>query len=84
MKYRVGYRDIANRQLRKLPASVQNRVIAAVDKLASNPRPPGCRKLQGRPGYRIRIGDYRVVYEIHDQIITVEIIGIGHRKDIYR
>lgn len=84
MTYHVGYRTSARRQLSRLAAAVQEKVVAAVDKLADNPRPPGCRKLQGRPGYRIRVGDYRIVYDIHDRVVTVEIIDIGHRKDIYR
>lgn len=84
MTYRIGYRASAKRQLSRLASAVQGRVVAAVDALAENPRPNGCRKLQGRPGYRIRVGDYRVIYDIHDRIITVEIIEIGHRGDIYR
>ena len=63
---------------------MQSRVLSAIGGLAEIPRPAGCRKLQGRPGFRIRIGDYRVVYDIHDNVVTVEIIEVGHRKDIYR
>lgn len=84
MRYTVGYRVLAERQLMRLDLTVQKRVVIAIDKLADNPRPAGCRKLSGRPGYRIRVGDYRVVYDIHDQIVTVEIIEIGHRGRIYR
>lgn len=84
MKYKIGYRASAERQLRKLGSAPQSRIVAAIEKLADDPRPFGCRKLQGREGYRIRIGEYRVVYDIHDRIITVEIIDIGHRKDMYR
>lgn len=84
MKYTVGYRDIAERQLLRLDSIVQKRIVAAIDKLASDPRPARCKKLSGRPGYRIRIGDYRVVYDIHDRTVTVEIIEIGHRSRIYR
>lgn len=84
MKYSVGYRALAERQLLRLDVSVQKRVVAAIDKLADNPRPPGYRKLQGRAGYRIRVGDYRVVYNIHDRVISIEIVEIGHRSGIYR
>lgn len=84
MKYSVGYRALAERQLFRLDVSVQKRVVAAIDKLADNPRPPGYRKLQGRAGYRIRVGDYRVVYNIHDRVISIEIVEIGHRSGIYR
>ncbi|WP_460694625.1 type II toxin-antitoxin system RelE family toxin [Mucilaginibacter puniceus] len=51
--------------------------------LSSDPRPNGYRKLKGRDGYRIRVGNYRVIYEIFDNILTVDIITLGHRKDIY-
>ena len=84
MTYRVEYRSPARRQLRRLDAAVQMRIVAVVEKLATDPYPSGCRKLQGRPGYRLRVGDYRIVYDIHHRVVTVEIIDIGHRKDIYR
>jgi mRNA interferase RelE/StbE len=84
MKYSLIVSKIAKRQLKRLDAPVQRRVLAAIGELAESPRPAGYRKLQARPGYRIRIGDYRVVYDIYDTIITVEIIEVGHRKDIYR
>lgn len=84
MKYTIGYTAIAENQLLRMDSTVQLRIVAAVDKLADNPRPAGCKKLQGRPGYRIRVGDYRVVYEIHDTVVTVEVMRVGHRSRIYR
>lgn len=84
MTYHVGYRTAARGQLSRLAPAAQEKLVAAIGRLAANPRPAGCRKLQGRPGYRIRVGEYRVVYDIHEHVITVEIIGIGHRKDVYR
>ncbi|WP_223682274.1 type II toxin-antitoxin system RelE family toxin [Flavobacterium hibisci] len=51
--------------------------------LAENPRPQGYKKLKGRPGYRIRVGDYRVIYEIFDDVLLIDVIDLGHRKDIY-
>jgi mRNA interferase RelE/StbE len=51
--------------------------------LADNPRPHGYKKLKGREGYRIRVGDYRVIYEIFDGVLVVEVVDLGHRKDIY-
>ncbi len=57
--------------------------MKAISNLASNPRPDGYKKLMGRPGYRIRIGDYRVIYKIEDKILIVFVIDIGHRKNIY-
>jgi mRNA interferase RelE/StbE len=51
--------------------------------LGSNPRPNGCKKLKGRDGYRIRVSDYRIIYEIQDNVLLVDVIDLGHRKDIY-
>lgn len=62
---------------------VQANIVVAIEGLSANPRPFGCKKLKGRPGYRIRIGDYRVLYMINDKEITVLIIDIGNRKEIY-
>ncbi|HWC53378.1 MAG TPA: type II toxin-antitoxin system RelE/ParE family toxin [Chitinophagaceae bacterium] len=73
----------AQKQLSKIPPPHFNRIIKSINSLALNPRPPGCKKLTGRPGYRIRIGNYRVIYTIEDKILTVFVIDIGHRKDIY-
>ncbi|MFC0776288.1 type II toxin-antitoxin system RelE family toxin [Terrimonas alba] len=58
-------------------------IKAAIYSLADNPRPHGYKKLKGRDAYRIRSGDYRIIYSIFDKILTVEVIAIGHRKDIY-
>ena len=57
--------------------------MASIAALANNPRPPGFKKLKARPGYRIREGNYRVIYEIHDQTLTVTVIEAGNRKEIY-
>jgi len=61
-----------------------DRIVKAIENLADNPRPAGYKKLSGRPGHRIRIGDYRVLYTIEDKLLIVFIIDIGNRKDIYR
>ena len=84
MKYRLDITEAARKQLRRLDSSVQDRILAAVRGLADTPRPHGCLKLRGERSYRIRVGDYRIVYEIHDRIVTVLVVGIGNRKDIYR
>lgn len=57
--------------------------MASIVGLANDPRPPGCKKLKGRSGYRIREGNYRVIYEINDKILTVTVVEAGDRKDIY-
>ncbi|HWZ21443.1 MAG TPA: type II toxin-antitoxin system RelE/ParE family toxin [Cytophagaceae bacterium] len=51
--------------------------------LAKNPRPSGCKKLKGRDGYRIRVADYRIIYDIYDSTLVVDVVDLGHRKDIY-
>ncbi len=58
-------------------------IKTAIYSLAANPRPHGCKKLKGRDGYRIRVGDYRIIYNIFDNILTVDVVALGHRKDIY-
>lgn len=84
MAYRVEFRPRADKQLQALPRSVQLRVVAALTRLEDDPRPHGVRKLKGADDfYRIRVGDYRVVYQIHDDRLLVLVIRIGHRRDIY-
>jgi mRNA interferase RelE/StbE len=52
--------------------------------LADNPKPQGCKKLKGRDGFRVRVGNYRIIYDVNDKILIVDVMDIGHRKDIYR
>ena len=73
------------RDLKKLPEQVRQRLQPHIESLATDPRPPGVVKLEGTEnGYRIRIGDYRVLYEIHDAVLRVAVVKVGHRRDIYR
>ena len=81
--YQLVIDRYAQKQLGKISPPHFNRIIKAINELAENPRPAGYRKLTGRPGYRIRIGDYRVIYNIKDKMLIVFVIDIGHRKDIY-
>ncbi|MHA4811646.1 type II toxin-antitoxin system RelE family toxin [Flavitalea flava] len=67
----------------KLLNAVATRIEDKMMELEQDPRPPGCKKLKGRPGYRVRIGDYRVIYNIEDNILTVFVLTIGHRRDVY-
>ena len=83
MKYTIDIRRSAQKQLSKINREDQERIIAAIHTLADNPRPQGCRKLSGRPAWRIRIGTYRVIYEIHDNRLHILVITIRHRKDVY-
>lgn len=83
--YRIEWRKSTKRDLKAIPPAQVVRITEAVGKLAADPRPSGCAKLIGSDcAYRIRIGDYRVVYEIFDSILTIEVVKAAHRKDIYR
>ena len=82
--YRVVIEKAAEKQLSKIPSPHFERIVKAIESLADNPRPVGYKRLSGRPGHRIRVGDYRVIYTIEDKLLIVFIIDIGNRKDIYR
>lgn len=83
--YKVTIKKSAARAIAKLPRNVVNRLLPPLKKLADDPRPPGAKKLQGETDlWRIRIGNYRVVYSIEDTILIVDVIQVAHRKDIYR
>ena len=86
MNYRVDLRPKPQRVIRSLrDVALAARLIAALRTLAVLPRPPGCRKLRGEDNlWRIRVGDYRIVYEIHDQILVVLVFAISHRREAYR
>jgi mRNA interferase RelE/StbE len=83
--YRVLLERSADRDLGRLSSEVHSRVIAAIQGLANNPRPSGCRKLVGsKNDWRIRVGDYRVIYEIADEIRIVRVNRVRHRREVYR
>lgn len=83
--YRVLLERGAERDLSRISSKIHDRVLAAIQALANNPRPPGCRKLAGgRNDWRVRVGDYRVVYEIADQIRVVRVNRVRHRREVYR
>jgi mRNA interferase RelE/StbE len=82
--YSVVLKTSAERELRALPKEDLRRVVGRIRGLAHNPRPPGHEKLTGQERYRIRQGDYRVVYAIDDEARIVEVVKIGHRREVYR
>lgn len=85
MSYEVQLAPAAVRQLRKLPPDARRRIQAAVELLAETPRPPGAKKLSGTSGdWRVRTGDYRIIYEIRDAQLIVLVVSMGHRRDIYK
>jgi len=67
-----------------MPPKDRGRIIARIQALAEDPRPVGAEKLSGQERYRVRQGDYRILYEIEDQILRIMVVKIGHRRDVYR
>lgn len=82
-EYRIELRPAALRALRKLDPPVRRRIQGAIALLAQDPRPPAARALKGRPGLRVRVGDYRIIYTIHDDVLLVVVVSLGHRRDVY-
>jgi mRNA interferase RelE/StbE len=83
--HRVQIKESALKALKRLPAPVRARAWEAISDLADDPRPQGCRKLAGEDDlWRIRIGDYRVVYQVLDAVLTVLVVRIAHRREVYR
>ena len=82
-KYSISLSKRAQKYLDKLSDNIAKPVFQAIKNLENDPRPHGYKKLKGRNGYRIRIGDYRVIYEIFDNTLLIEVIALGNRKDIY-
>jgi len=83
-RYRVEVRPAALRALRKLDPTVRPRIEGAIALLAEDPRPPASRPLTGRPAYRVRVGDYRIIYTVHDDLLVIIVVTLGHRRDGYR
>jgi mRNA interferase RelE/StbE len=82
--YKIFFRQSVEKDFNAMPREDVKRILARVEGLASNPRPHGCEKLTGRERYRVRQGRYRIVYSIQDNELTVWIVKVGDRKDIYR
>lgn len=81
--YRIEMRPAAARALRKTDPSVRLRIQGAIGLLADDPRPPASRPLRGRPGYRVRVADYRIIYTIADDVLLIVVVAIGHRREAY-
>ena len=84
MLYALEYLPSASKSIEKLPRQIQQRILDRLEVLSSNPRLPGSVKLSGQDAYRVRVGDYRIIYTIHDQRLIVVVIHIGHRREVYR
>lgn len=83
-KYKITIKKSAVKELQDIPKKDLQRIVKRIQSLAQNPRPQGCQKLSGQSRSRVRQGDYRIVYSIEDKDYTVDIVKIGHRREIYR
>jgi mRNA interferase RelE/StbE len=84
MVYLIKYTPSARKNLLAFDRAIHKRIVKSIHNLADNLRPAGCRKLKGRDAWRIRIGGYRVVYEIHDGVLIVLVVRVAHRKKTYK
>ena len=82
--YRIEFKRSVAKDLRRLPQTDVERILARINVLAEDPRPQGCEKLSAQERYRVRQGDYRIIYEVHDQALLVVVVKVGHRSDVYR
>ena len=84
VKYKIYIKPAAAKELEKVPKKVLLKIVGRIKRLSKNPRPFGCEKLSDEEKYRIRQGNYRIVYSIEDEKLFVIVVKIGHRKDIYK
>jgi mRNA interferase RelE/StbE len=82
--YRVEVRPAALTALRRIDPADPLRIQGAIALLAQDPRPPAARALRGRPGLRVRVGDYRIIYTVSDDVLLVVVVTLGHRREVYR
>jgi mRNA interferase RelE/StbE len=82
--YEIYFKESVEKDFRDIPKKDLKRILQRIESLAIEPRPSGCEKLTGQERYRLRQGRYRIVYSIQDEKLTVWIVKVGHRKDIYR
>jgi mRNA interferase RelE/StbE len=85
-RYQIDFLPSARKELSSLPRDAQERIGKKIDFLSINPRPHGVEKLEGKRDsfYRLRVGDYRILYEIQDEILLILVIKVGHRREVYR
>lgn len=82
--YRLLIKPSAAKELERLPTKERRRVVTRMQGLSAQPRPPGCEKLTGHDLFRVRQGQYRILYEVQDKDLVVTVFKIGHRRDVYR
>ncbi len=83
MTYRIELRPAAVRALKKLDPPIRRRIQGAISMLAEDPRPPAARPLRGRPGLRVRVGAYRIIYTVEDDVLLIVVVTLGYRRDVY-
>jgi mRNA interferase RelE/StbE len=83
-RYKLVFRRSVAKDLRRLPNKDVARIVKRINELSENPRDFACEKLTEQERYRVRQGDYRIIYEIHDDVVVIEIVQVGHRREIYR
>ena len=83
VKYKIEIKRSAIKEIKKLPSMDLKKILAKISSLADNPRPKGCVKLSADEKYRIRIGVYRILYEIKDKLLVITVVKVAHRKDVY-
>jgi len=84
MKYEVKLKSSVKKQLKNLDKRQTERILVKIYSLSQNPYPHGIEKLTGQKAFRIRVGDYRIIYQVHNRQLLVQVIRVGHRRDIYR
>jgi len=82
--YSIFFKDSVRKDLDSIPKNDLQRIIERIGNLAENPRPIGCEKLSGQEKYRLRQGNYRIIYSIQDTQLTVWVVKVGHRREVYR
>ncbi len=83
--YKIKWTESATKELKKVQKQIIPKIIQHIEELSNNPRPHGCKKLSGsNSSYRIRIGDYRVIYDVFDHDVLIRIVKVGHRQHVYR
>lgn len=82
--YRLFIKPSAGKDIEGLPKQERGRIVAKISSLSRDPKPPGCEKLSGHDRYRLRQGNYRILYEIQDLALIVVVVKVGHRRDVYR
>ncbi len=83
-EYKIFFKRSVWKDFESVPKNTLKNILKVIESLGHNPRPPGCQKLSGQERYRLRHGRYRIIYSIQDDELTVQVVKVGHRKDVYR